>query len=177
MISLSSHLSSIPTPNILDQVRKKERAKGFIIFQFWFSILSRLIWIVLNTCILKKIHNEGCSYMSWFYQFGEQFGSITISPKHYIEKNKVARRYTWCMCAKSLQSCSNLWDPMNCSPPGISVHGILQAGILDWLPCPPLGDLPNAGIQPTSLMSPALAGRFFTTSTTQETDTLGLILF
>ena len=89
MISLSSHLSSIPTPNILDQVRKKEREKGFIIFQFWFSILSRLIWIVLNTCILKKIHNEGCSYMSWFYQFGEQFGSITISPKHYIEKTKL----------------------------------------------------------------------------------------
>ena len=32
------------------------------------------------------------------------------------------------------------------------------------LPCPPPGDLPNPGIEPTSLMSPALADRFFTTS-------------
>ena len=36
------------------------------------------------------------------------------------------------------------------------------------LPCPPPGDLPNPGIEPTSLMSPALAGRFFTTHTTLE---------
>ena len=34
------------------------------------------------------------------------------------------------------------------------------------LPCPPPGDLPDPGIEPTSLTSPALAGRFFTTSTT-----------
>ena len=36
------------------------------------------------------------------------------------------------------------------------------------LPCPPPGDLPNPGIEPASLMSPALAGGFFTTSTTWE---------
>ena len=36
------------------------------------------------------------------------------------------------------------------------------------LPCPPPGDLPNPGIKPTSLASPALAGGFFTTSATWE---------
>jgi len=36
------------------------------------------------------------------------------------------------------------------------------------LPCPPPGDLPNPGINPTSLMSPALVGGFFTTSATWE---------
>ena len=36
------------------------------------------------------------------------------------------------------------------------------------LPCPPPGDLPNPGTEPTSLMSPALAGGFFTTSSTWE---------
>ena len=36
------------------------------------------------------------------------------------------------------------------------------------LPCPPPGDLPYPGIKPASLMSPALAGRFFTISTTWE---------
>ena len=37
-----------------------------------------------------------------------------------------------CVCAKSLQSCPTLCDPMDCSPPGSSVHGILQARILGW---------------------------------------------
>ena len=36
------------------------------------------------------------------------------------------------------------------------------------LPCPPPGDLPDPRIEPASLMSPALAGRFFITSTTWE---------
>ena len=36
------------------------------------------------------------------------------------------------------------------------------------LPCPSPGDLPNPGIEPTSLMSPSLAGGFFTASTTWE---------
>ena len=36
------------------------------------------------------------------------------------------------------------------------------------LPCPPPGDLPNPGMEPTSLMSPALGGGFFTTSATWE---------
>ena len=37
------------------------------------------------------------------------------------------------MCAKSLQSCLTLCDPLYCSPPGSSVHGILQATILKWV--------------------------------------------
>ena len=36
------------------------------------------------------------------------------------------------------------------------------------LPWPPPGDLPNSGVKPTSLTSPALADRFFTTSATWE---------
>ena len=35
--------------------------------------------------------------------------------------------------AKSLQSCLTLCDPMDCSPPGSSVHGILQTRILEWV--------------------------------------------
>ena len=38
------------------------------------------------------------------------------------------------MHAKSLQSCPTLCNPMDCSPPGSSVHGILQARILEWVP-------------------------------------------
>ena len=41
--------------------------------------------------------------------------------------------------AKSLQSCSTLCDPIDGSPPGSSVPGILQARTLEWLPFPPPG--------------------------------------
>ena len=61
-----------------------------------------------------------------------------------------------------------LFNPVDCSPPDSSVHGILQARILECLPCIPPGGLPNAGIKPTSLCLTALAGSFFTASTTWE---------
>jgi len=48
---------------------------------------------------------------------------------------------------------------MDCSTPCSSVHGISQARILEWLPFPSLGDLPNPGMEP---LSPALVGGFFT---------------
>ena len=37
------------------------------------------------------------------------------------------------VCVRSLQSGLTLWDPKDCSPPGSSVHGILQARILEWV--------------------------------------------
>ena len=37
------------------------------------------------------------------------------------------------VCGKSLQLCPALCDPMDCSPPGSSVHRILQARILEWV--------------------------------------------
>ena len=40
------------------------------------------------------------------------------------------------LCAQSLQSQPTLWDPMDWSPPGSSVHGILQARILEWVATP-----------------------------------------
>ena len=43
-----------------------------------------------------------------------------------------------CMRAKSLQSCPTLCDPMDCSLPGSSAHGTLQARILEW------GDIPSS---------------------------------
>ena len=41
-----------------------------------------------------------------------------------------------CMHAKSLQLCPTLCDPMDCSLPGSSVPGILQARILEWIAMP-----------------------------------------
>ena len=48
------------------------------------------------------------------------------------------------------QSCSTLCDPMDCSPPGSSVHGILQARIPEWAAIPSPGILPDPAIKPRS---------------------------
>ena len=50
--------------------------------------------------------------------------------------------------------------------------GFFRQQYWSGLPCPPPGDLPNPGIKPASLMSPAVAGGFFTNSTTWETPTI-----
>ena len=46
------------------------------------------------------------------------------------------------------QSCPTLCHHMNCSPPGFSVHGIIQQEYSCGLPIPPPGDLPDPGIEP-----------------------------
>ena len=50
------------------------------------------------------------------------------------------------MCVLITQSCLTLCDPMHCSSPGSSV----LARILEWLPFPSPGDLPDPGIEPGS---------------------------
>ena len=49
--------------------------------------------------------------------------------------------------------CVWLYVIMDHSPPGSSVHRILQARILEWVACPPSGDLPILGIKPASHVS------------------------
>ena len=60
-----------------------------------------------------------------------------------------------CVCAfarvlSGTQSCLTLCDAMDCSLPGSSVHGILYTRILEWVACPPPGDLPSSEIEPRS---------------------------
>ena len=59
------------------------------------------------------------------------------------------------MCAKSLQSCPTLCDPMDCSPPGSSVHGISRQEYFSRLPFPTPGNLPDSRIEPVSPASQA----------------------
>ena len=84
-------------------------------------------------------------------------GKLTYRMLHGTAESEVA------------QSCPTLCDPMDCSPPGSSVHGMLQARILERVAISSSKgssqsrDLPNPGIQPASPAFPALAGGFFTT--------------
>ena len=67
-----------------------------------------------------------------------------------------------CACVQA-QSCPTLWDPLECSLLGFSVHEIFHVKYWRGLPFPTPGDLSNPGIELVSLESPALAGELFTT--------------
>ena len=98
------------------------------------------------------------------------WGQRRQDPEHiYFLSLSLLHCFWSCMCmpAKSLQSCLPLCDPMDCNLPsssvlgdsprkntGVGCHFLLQENLLD------------SGIETTSFMSPALTGRFFTTSTT-----------
>ena len=75
-----------------------------------------------------------------------------------------------CMCAhaKSLQSCPSLCNPMDCSPAGSSIHGILQAKILEWVAVPSSRGSAQPRYQTCVFYVSCLAGRFFITSATWE---------
>ena len=74
-----------------------------------------------------------------------------------------------CGCIPSRFSCvwlfATLWTVVCQAPLFI---GFSRQEYWSGLPCPPPGDLPDPGIKPMSLVSPALASRFFTTSATGE---------
>src|SRR5574339_157875 len=66
-------------------------------------------------------------------------------------------------CFSPVQLFATLWTVARQAPLSM---GFSRQEYQNGLPCPPPGDLPEPGIEPVSFMSPALADRFFTTSTT-----------
>ena len=66
-----------------------------------------------------------------------------------------------CMHAKFLHLCPTLWDPMDCSPPGSSVHGILQVRILKWVAMPSSRGSSQPRAQICVSCISCIAGRFF----------------
>ena len=70
------------------------------------------------------------------------------TPSTFLEyKSVLITVVTVCVCLV-VQPCLTLCDPVVCSPPGSSVHGILQARVWSGVPFPSPGDLPNPGIEP-----------------------------
>ena len=71
-------------------------------------------------------------------------------------------------CVLSHLSCVRLCNTMDCRQPGSSVHGILQARVLEWVALPSSRGSSQPRDRAQIPMSPALAGRFFTASATLE---------
>ena len=69
------------------------------------------------------------------------------------------------------QSCLTLCDPIDCNLQGFSVQGILQVRLLEWAAISWFRDLLDSRSKPMSLLSPALAGIFFTTESSGKPPT------
>ena len=82
------------------------------------------------------------------WNFGSIFWNLPPELFMVVDVNLVAQSYP------------TLCDPVDCSLPVSSVHGIFQGRILEWVPFPSSGDLPNPGIEPTTA---TLVGTFFST--------------
>ena len=72
------------------------------------------------------------------------------------------------MCAKSLQSCPTLCNPMDYSPPGSCVHGILQAKTVEWAATSYSRGSSCSRNQTCASCVSCTGRRFFTTSTTWD---------
>ena len=100
--------------------------------------------------------------------------SSTIHNRQNIGKDNIFYIYVYgvCVCAVLclvIQSCPTLCDPMDCSLPGSSVHGILQARIIEWATMPSS----RGSSQPRDRNQVFhIAGRFFTSWVTREAQTV-----
>ena len=92
-------------------------------------------------------------------------GSMDIQRKASAGSGLAGSLCAGSVCAQSLQMCPTLSDPMDCSLPGSSVHGILQARILEWVAMPSSkgSSRPRDRTQVSHVSC-----RFFTTSATWE---------
>ena len=89
------------------------------------------------------------------------------------KKEKWSQLITKCisLCAKSVQWCPTVCGPMDCSPLGSSVHGILQARLLEWVAMP--SSRGSSWPRDQTWVS-HIAGRFFTVWATKVPSTYGL---
>ena len=121
-------------------------------------------WEFYTMAFIQQVTLSSQWYISWYYNL------------NLMRVGVLESWYDWSVCkhAKLLQSWLTFCDPMDHRLPGSSVHGILQARILEWVALPFSRGSSQPGIEPTSLTSPALAGRFFTTSASWEAPMIGL---
>ena len=164
--------------------------------QSWFAIALLLGWFTgfLYVCLpvrLLALWEHRCVLLSTLSPAPGSIPAIWVCPKRFLgftflislkwglftvlcqfqARYSLQQHISYCSLCHTVGPC---WLSVlyivgcNCRLPGSSVHRILQARILEWMPCPLPGTLRDPGIKLPSLMSPALAGRLFTTSVTWE---------
>ena len=96
---------------------KNLKKSGYMYMSNWFTLLYSRNW---QTVLNQLYSNE---------KFKNFFGKKNVKKERHLCSHA-------CLCTQSLQSCPTLFDPMDYNPPCSSVHGILQARILEWVAMP-----------------------------------------
>ena len=78
---------------------------------------------IMYFLLISKIQH----FHLWFYIFNVYY------PVKSLKVTSQMKLSFKVMCVLCAQLCPALWDPMNCSPPGSSVHGVFQARVLEWV--------------------------------------------
>ena len=94
------------------------------------------------------------------------YNVVQVSTTHLRPSESVLGIHLWKWKCQSLQSCPTLCNPMDCSPPGSPVHGILSGSILEWVAIP--FSRGSAWHRDGTRVS-CIAGRFFTIWAPRET--------
>ena len=147
-----------------------------------------LYWLLLSSfefgpCVLSCVMEQFiCSHPFALAHFSIQTTAISIQTALIIYFGfRQIRMHHLCtysssvvipLHAKLLQSCPTLCDSMNCSLPGSSVHGILQARILEWVAVP---FSRGASQLRDQIQVSCVEGRFFTIWATKEVCAIYLV--
>ena len=109
---------------------------------FFLSALDTIIWWTVTYANCHLLMEYLCCFLFFpFCNFNEPtMNNYVLYICHYCKYTCRINLYKWIAGLKDMykftQSCLTLCDPMNCSLPGSSVHGILQARILEWVTMP-----------------------------------------
>ena len=105
---------------------------------FWLWIQSSLQDIIIHSIMGTRMILGGKHYTAtWFWYFFWLLSLQTWKSKvPYIRAHALIWICIPCLPTKLLQSCQTLCNPINCSPPGSSAHGFLQARILQGVAMP-----------------------------------------
>ena len=133
------------------------------------QVQKNLQWKVAFHCPPPS-HSVLPFWRQMMFPYNIQFGGEILFPRGYLPK---CTKKSFCLgCAKLIQLCLTLCDPMHCSPPGSFVQGILHACILEWVATPFSRGSSHPRDRSCISYSPSFAGRFFTSSATWEAPVL-----
>ena len=132
------------------------------------KIYSMLYITIIQRHFVKIDTNYNHSYLSLLTKQWKVLLLLFFFLKGIIHNLCFLGRKCVLCCAKLLQSCLTLCNPMVCDCQTPLSMRFSRQECWNGLSCPPPGDLPDPGVEPASLTSPALTGIFFTTSISWE---------
>ena len=122
------------------------------------------VFACLRLWVMPKQFNQTVYTNKYNYWWMTIFASKGWSFSSWVQSHRNCMP-TWAVLNKNTgyvlvaQLCLTLWDPMYCSPPGSSVHGIFHARILEWVAI----SFSRGSSQPRNRTQVScIAGRFFT---------------